>query len=117
MLDPLTALSVAGTVVQLTDFSLKLASKVKEIFESADGVLIKNAEYETVAEDFGRLCARINPSSLEHSSGPPSKDDLMAFEGPQGEGEREQTTKSRVSIEECFEGESDRKYIEAARKY
>ncbi|OCL13260.1 hypothetical protein AOQ84DRAFT_310842, partial [Glonium stellatum] len=77
MLDPLTALSVAGTVVQLTDFSLKLASKVKEIFESADGVLIKNAEYETVAEDFGRLCARINPSSLEHSSGPPSKDDLM----------------------------------------
>jgi hypothetical protein len=57
MLDPLTALSIAGAVVQFTDFGIKLASNVKEICESADGVLIKNAEYETGGRFWKTLCA------------------------------------------------------------
>ena len=77
MLDPLTALSIAGAVVQFTDFGIKLASHVKETCESTDGVFTKYAEYETVAEDFGRLCAQIKPSSPVGSNEPPSKDDLM----------------------------------------
>ena len=77
MLDPLTALSIAGGVVQFVDFGIKLTSNVKKICESGDGVLTKNTEYETVAEDFGRLCARIKPSSPVDSNEPPSKDNLI----------------------------------------
>lgn len=52
MLDPLTALSVAATVVQFVDFGSKLVSKGKEFYKSPDGVLLENAELEDAS---GRL--------------------------------------------------------------
>lgn len=47
-LDPLSALSAAASAIQVVDFSFKIVSKGKKIYQSADGVLLENAELETV---------------------------------------------------------------------
>ncbi len=47
-LDPLSALSVAASVVQFVDFAGKIVSKGKDIYESSDGALQENLSTETV---------------------------------------------------------------------
>ena len=59
MLDPLTALSVAGTIVQFVDFSSKLLAKSREIYESASGASIDNNQLEAIAKDLEGLNARL----------------------------------------------------------
>lgn len=61
-LDPLTALSLAATVVQFVDFSCKLLSKGHEIYASADGASVGNREVELIAKDLRNLNARLNGS-------------------------------------------------------
>ena len=46
MLDPLTALSVAGTIIQIVDFGCKLVSQTQEIYSP-----IRNATKENVTRD------------------------------------------------------------------
>jgi hypothetical protein len=60
MLDPLTALSVAGNVVQFVDFTTKLLSKSRKIYNSADGALVENLELESVAGNLMELSSRIS---------------------------------------------------------
>ncbi|KAE9366867.1 hypothetical protein N431DRAFT_471897 [Stipitochalara longipes BDJ] len=55
MLDPLTALSVAGNIVQFVDFSIRLITKGSELYNSADGSSIGNAELEVIANDLQEL--------------------------------------------------------------
>ena len=62
MLDPLTALSVAGNIVQFVDFSIKLVAKGTELYNSADGASIGNAELEVIANDLQELNSRLQPS-------------------------------------------------------
>lgn len=50
MLDPLTALSLTGNLIQFIDFSNKLVSKSREIYRAADGTLSENLETEIVAK-------------------------------------------------------------------
>jgi hypothetical protein len=50
MLDPLSALSVASSLVQFVDFSAKIVSKGHRIFQSKGGSLSENDETETVAK-------------------------------------------------------------------
>lgn len=38
-MDPLSSLEVAGDVIQFVDFGIKLVSRFKEIYRSADGAL------------------------------------------------------------------------------
>jgi hypothetical protein len=51
MLDPLTAVSLAGTVVQFLDFSAKLVEKGHQIYRSEQGALSENLEIELVTAD------------------------------------------------------------------
>ncbi|KAN0092090.1 hypothetical protein V8E51_017937 [Hyaloscypha variabilis] len=62
MLDPLTALSVAGNIVQFVDFSIKLVAKGTELYNSADGASIGHAELEVIANDLQELNSRLQPS-------------------------------------------------------
>jgi hypothetical protein len=59
MLDPLTSLSVATSIVQFIDFSSKLVSKASELRTSATGALIENFELEAVAQHTLSLCKRL----------------------------------------------------------
>ena len=63
MLDPLTALSLAGNVIQFIDFSSKLVSKGREIYRSTDGALRDNLEIEIVTADFTKVVQRL----MKHS--------------------------------------------------
>ena len=47
--DPLSALSVAGSIVQFVDFASKIVCKGKLLYKSTDGALSENIETETVA--------------------------------------------------------------------
>lgn len=55
MLDPLTALSLAGNLIQFIDFSSKLVTKGREIYRSADGASRENLEIEVVTADFSKV--------------------------------------------------------------
>jgi hypothetical protein len=64
VLDPISALSLAGNIVQFIDFSSKIVSKGRRIYLSADGALPKNLELEVVANDLAALAhgLKFNPS-------------------------------------------------------
>ena len=51
MLDPLSALGLAGNVVQFVDFSNKLFSYSIELYRSANGALTANQEIKRVITD------------------------------------------------------------------
>jgi hypothetical protein len=46
-MEPLSALSVAASVAQFLEFGYSLVSKSREIYGSAQGTSIQNAELET----------------------------------------------------------------------
>jgi hypothetical protein len=62
MIDPLSALSIAGNVVQFTEFAGKLLSKTRKIYNSADGALVENLELEAVARNLMELSSKISGS-------------------------------------------------------
>ena len=55
MLDPLTALSVASCVIQITDFACKLVSETQEIYHSASGATKDNVTSTEIAKDINDL--------------------------------------------------------------
>ncbi|KAF8850252.1 hypothetical protein BDZ45DRAFT_197585 [Acephala macrosclerotiorum] len=81
MLDPLTALSVASSVVQFVDFGIKLVSDGVELYEK--GRLGNNDELELITKDLTRLTEDIATSTQSeqtHSGKPPSKDEYALRE-------------------------------------
>jgi vacuolar-type H+-ATPase subunit I/STV1 len=58
-MDPLTALSVAGTVVQFVDFSIKILSTTRKLYHSVSGNLPAYEELEYITTDISRLAARL----------------------------------------------------------
>jgi hypothetical protein len=62
VLDPLTAIGLAGNIVQFVDFSFKIVSKASEIKQSADGVLTENLDLEIVTRDLVAINARLKES-------------------------------------------------------
>jgi hypothetical protein len=68
MLDPLTALGLAGNIVQLVDFSSKIVGKARDIYKSADGSLPENLDAETVAQSLRVLYSNIAPQLVSPSS-------------------------------------------------
>lgn len=56
-MDPLSALSVAASVIQFVDFGLKLVSDGAELYEK--GSLGRNNELELITKDLTRLAADI----------------------------------------------------------
>lgn len=65
MLDPLTALSLASSVVQFVDFGTKLLRTGRELYDSSNGSSVGNQDLETIAKDLkglnGRLRHRPSP--------------------------------------------------------
>lgn len=70
LLDPLTALSLAGNVVQFVDFASKILAKGAEIHRSLDGSLRENVEVESIARDFMKLNYRLIESLPHDDDGP-----------------------------------------------
>jgi hypothetical protein len=61
-MDPFTALSLAGNVVQFVDFGIRLVSRGSELYTSATGSLTANDELELVAADLNALTAKLRSS-------------------------------------------------------
>jgi hypothetical protein len=55
MLDPMTALSLAGNIVQFVDFSFTVISKTKELSRSVYGTTQEAFNFEVVTRDLLRL--------------------------------------------------------------
>jgi hypothetical protein len=65
MMDPVTALGLAGNIVQFLDFSTKLVGKAHDIYKSPDGSLAENLDFEKVGQTM-----RILHSKLQTESNP-----------------------------------------------
>jgi hypothetical protein len=68
MLDPMTALSLVGNIIQVIDFSAKLVTKGHELNKSADGASVGNAELELIANDLQELHGRLKSSQVAQTS-------------------------------------------------
>jgi NACalpha-BTF3-like transcription factor len=62
VLDPVSALGVAGTVIQFVDFSSRLLSKGKEYYKSGDGALVQHKDITQAAASVGQLSNRLSVS-------------------------------------------------------
>lgn len=51
MLDPLTALSIASSVIRIIDFGCKLVSETQQIYHSASGATKDNVTLREITED------------------------------------------------------------------
>lgn len=59
MLDPLTAISLASSVVQFTDFGIKLITGSIELYKTSNGVGADNAEIEMKIDHARKLAKRV----------------------------------------------------------
>lgn len=85
MADPLTALSIAGNVVQFISFAGELIDRTREIANSHDGALVKHTELET-----------ITTSILAFN-------DLITYTATRYRKEKEKTQKDSLSPQELHE--------------
>lgn len=67
-MDPFNALSIAASVVQFVDFTSKILSTTYELYKSADGASLENAERETVTKDLQALNKRLTNRSSRRGS-------------------------------------------------
>lgn len=58
-MDPFSAVSLAGTVVQLLDFGIKLVAKSHELYTSATGTEVQNIELDAIAQNLTSLNQRV----------------------------------------------------------
>ena len=58
-MDPLTALSVAGTIVQFVDFGTKILSRTHELYKSPDSTITVNQDLDLVATDIFQLSQKL----------------------------------------------------------
>lgn len=59
LLDPLSALSLAGNVLQFVDFASKIVSEGHQIHKSTTGSLLVNDELENIATDLLAVLERV----------------------------------------------------------
>ena len=62
-MDPISAIGLAGSVINLVDFTTRLISKGSQYYESPSGAVIENLELEIIAENFDRLSRRLADTS------------------------------------------------------
>ena len=63
VLDPFSALSLAGNIVQFFDFTLKVISVGSEVYESADGASSRNIELDEIFSSLKRISIALGTSS------------------------------------------------------
>jgi hypothetical protein len=76
-MDPLTALSVAGTIVQFVDFGAKLLSQAAELYKSPVGTLRSNNELELVTTDLRCLITKLRKSYSAGNDAESSSEDVQ----------------------------------------
>lgn len=83
-MDPLTALSLAGTIVQFVDFGSKLLRDARGLYRSSSGALTANEELELVTADLRALIVKLRQSETDYDiPGPLAKDkhdDQLSFD-------------------------------------
>jgi hypothetical protein len=63
-MDPITALGIAGSIVQFVDFGIKVVSKGNKIYHSGDGTTAENHDLETVVTDLILIQTRLRQSLI-----------------------------------------------------
>ncbi|KAG4418327.1 hypothetical protein IFR04_008536 [Cadophora malorum] len=76
-MDPLTALSVAGTIVQFVDFGTKLLTHATELYQSSRGTLRSNDEIELVTTDLRGLITKLRQPCHSERDIELSSDDVL----------------------------------------
>jgi len=66
-MDPLTALSLAGNIVQFVDFGIKLLSTTRELYHSSVGSLAAHDELELIITDLSAFIEKLKRSSVSRS--------------------------------------------------
>ena len=64
VLDPFSALGLAGNVVQFVDFGTKLFAGAAELYRSVDGTLQVNAQLEAITQDLSSMSAELGNASF-----------------------------------------------------
>jgi len=77
-MDPLIILSVAGTVVQFTDFGLKVFAEGRQLYKSTRGVLTANEELELVTADLRALVMKVGRIHVSEAAESASDEDREA---------------------------------------
>lgn len=68
MLDPLTALALAGNIMQFVEFSGKIISGSSELFQSSSGVLKSNEALEAITKDLVAMTSKLGQLDLDDQS-------------------------------------------------
>ncbi|KAL2822236.1 hypothetical protein BDW59DRAFT_149607 [Aspergillus cavernicola] len=76
-MDPLSAVSLVGNVVQFLEFGLKIISKTHEIYESAEGAEVRNIELDAIAKDLVALNERVRNRSRKVCAHAVSEDEKL----------------------------------------
>lgn len=62
-MDPLTAIALAGNILQFVETSVTVISKSRELYRSSDGSLVENSDSERITKDLEALSRKIKQSS------------------------------------------------------
>ncbi|TGO07645.1 hypothetical protein BTUL_0257g00060 [Botrytis tulipae] len=76
MLDPLSALSFAATIVQFVDFGSKVISTATELHHSSEGALANNLELSTIISDLSSISNDLSVRSSGQGMHSYNKDEL-----------------------------------------
>jgi hypothetical protein len=71
-MDPLSALSVAGTIIQFVDFGMKMLSSSVQLYTSTQGLLNVNEELKLVTGDLQAVLVRLRANACPENSIPPA---------------------------------------------
>lgn len=75
LLETLAAIGLVGNIVQFVDFSSKILSKTRQVYQSADGALSENIDTEHVTKHLAELSTALQ-ASASSSQGDPALEKL-----------------------------------------
>src|SRR4051794_32273960 len=75
-MEPLSAIGLAGNIIQFVDFGAKVVSIAAEIHKSSTGSLREHEELDLVVKDLEQQCSTLN--SALRASGDPLMGQLLA---------------------------------------
>jgi hypothetical protein len=76
-MDPLSAIGLAGTIVQFIDFSRKILVGGAELYKSANGIIELNRQVELATQDLTNFTIKLQRSpQTQNSSAIPTEDEL-----------------------------------------
>jgi len=79
-MDPLTALSLAGTVLQFVDFSLKILTTGHRLYQSPSGSITTHEELKWVVRDISSLATRLSRPRDPEGVPEPSQDEVALID-------------------------------------